>query len=243
MKKASSARDGMVWTTPVSGEDHGRDRAVPGGDDPQRDPQQDRRGQGDRHQLQVLAAACSSSSRVVSRGGPAAKTPPPRSTSFSSAAPPCCWLSFFRTTSAFARIIAFSSILPISRCIAANVRGARFGQVQAVEEDRIVAREEAPVVLQGHQPEPLDLRVRGVDVHHVDLARPDRLVGQVVLDGPDVAHPEPVVRRQPGPAVFPLQELVRQAEMEVRDGWTDPRRAASRTCPRWRESPRARSRR
>ena len=59
-----------------------------------------------------------------------------------------------------------------------------------------------------------DLRVRGVDVHHVDLLRGYRLVRQAVVE-PARRLRQAVSLLQPRPAVVALKELVRQTEPQL----------------------------
>ena len=69
--------------------------------------------------------------------------------------------------------------------------GEALRHVQAIEQHRVVAREEFAVVLERAQLEALDLGVGGVDVHHVDPAGRDRLVGEAVVEPDGVANGRP----------------------------------------------------
>ena len=90
-----------------------------------------------------------------------------------------------------------------------------FCQCQPVEKDGVVTWKEAPIVFEEAQVEALDLCVRRVDVHDIDLAARDGLVGELVLDSVDVFHLESVVSCKPGVAVLPSDEFVRQTDAQL----------------------------
>ena len=78
-----------------------------------------------------------------------------------------------------------------------------------VDEHRLVVGERAEVVLEHDEVEPRDLGIGGVQVRHVDLARGERRVGEVVLEPAHVALRQAIARPQRGPAVTAIHELVR----------------------------------
>ena len=120
------------------------------------------------------------------------------------------------SAAAFRRIIRRASMRPSSPASACQAAGKRCGSVQPVEQHRVVAREEAAVVLEHAQLVALDLRVGRVDVHHVDLPRRERLVGEAVVEARRRRERQAVGRLQPRPAVGAADELLRQAEAQAR---------------------------
>ena len=87
--------------------------------------------------------------------------------------------------------------------------------IAPVEEHRVIAREEMPVVLEHAQPIALDLCVGRVHIHHIDAAGGNRLVGQAVIETAG-RLPQAVATLQACPAVGAAQKLLRQAEFQLR---------------------------
>jgi len=85
-----------------------------------------------------------------------------------------------------------------------------------VQQQRIVAREVAPVV--GQQADAIagDLGIGGVGVDHVDPAAGKRLVGKAVIEPGRGELRQAVGFGQPGPAVLAGDELLRQPQSQVR---------------------------
>jgi hypothetical protein len=88
-------------------------------------------------------------------------------------------------------------------------------EVGTVDEHGVVAREVRQVVGEHAQAVVLDLRVGGIQVHGVDVARLQRPVGQVVLQPAHVPLGQAVGVAQRGPAVAAIHELVAEAEDQV----------------------------
>jgi hypothetical protein len=93
--------------------------------------------------------------------------------------------------------------------------GCSLLEVEPVQQHCVVAREVVRVVLQDAQVQRLDLRVGRIDVHHLDATGGQRLVGDAVVDAHRALR-QPVVAREPRPAVGAADELVRQAQHQVR---------------------------
>ena len=91
---------------------------------------------------------------------------------------------------------------------------ARLG-VAAVEQDRLVAREEPAIVGQHAQPIARDLGVGRIDVGHVERAGGKAADRQLVIEPLDLPVGERVARRQAGPAVAPAQELVAEVDAQL----------------------------
>jgi hypothetical protein len=111
-------------------------------------------------------------------------------------------------------------------------------EVGAHQQHRPVFGEVVPVVLEDAQALGLDLRIRRVEVHHVQRASAETAVGELVLQPPHLRLGQPVGTLQRAPAVCPVDELAAEAEpksgmgTEVRDSPDASRSATSSRIPR-----------
>ena len=87
--------------------------------------------------------------------------------------------------------------------------------VQPVHDQRVVAGEVRAVVLQHAQPKVVDLGVGGVDVHQVDLAGRDGVVGEAVIEAGGLLL-QAIGLCKAGPAIGAADEFVRQPELQGR---------------------------
>ena len=183
IRKASSASDGMVWITPVGDEHRLRQRAAAcAASMPSGTPTRIARGERAEHQHQVLREqapevrrrTAPTRSRACRRLAlppkifaprPRAKLQPCRSRRAHSAA----------SSSA-------SSMRPSSFFSAAKACGKRLRQRRrGTAAPRRSAGKNCRSSSSTRRRVALDLGVGGVEVHHVDLARGDRLVGEAVV--------------------------------------------------------------
>src|SRR5579859_2087003 len=88
-------------------------------------------------------------------------------------------------------------------------------QVGAVEKHGVVAREELPVILEQTQLEALDLGVGRVDVHDVDAAGGDRLVGEAMVEARRRLR-QRVRRFHSRLSIRAADELLGKAELQLR---------------------------
>jgi len=88
-------------------------------------------------------------------------------------------------------------------------------QVQSVQHHGVIAGEVVAVVRQHAQTVFADLRIGGIDIDGVDLPVGQGFVGHAVVQ-PQGLLGQAVAPRQPGPAVRPAQEFMRQPEAQLR---------------------------
>ncbi len=95
-------------------------------------------------------------------------------------------------------------------------RGRAGLEVQAIDDDGLIAREKAPVVVEDAQGEAIDLRIGGVGVDDVGASGRESLEGEVVLDAAHVCEGDAVAAAEPRPPVGPPEELVAEGAGQAR---------------------------
>ena len=96
-----------------------------------------------------------------------------------------------------------------------DLAGKALRNIGPVQQHRVIRGEEGAVVVEGDDAEALDLGVGGIEIHDVDLARRERLVGDAVVEAARLLR-QTIGGLQPGPAVSAAEKLVRQAEAKRR---------------------------
>ena len=89
------------------------------------------------------------------------------------------------------------------------------GQIKAVNQHRVILGEVIPVVIEHPQVEPRNLGIGRIDVHDVELPRGDGFVRQPVINA-DRRLRQRIAPLQTAPSVIALQELMAQAESQLR---------------------------
>ena len=104
-------------------------------------------------------------------------------------------------------LVPVDAALQLFQCRERNGKAAR--HVGAVQQHRVIARKELPLVLEHAQLVALDLRVGGVDIHDVDAPRRHRLIGEAVIEAGRRRLRQAIGALQAGPAVGATDELLR----------------------------------
>ena len=95
--------------------------------------------------------------------------------------------------------------------------GRAFFQTGAVENNGVVDRKMAQIVLEDFQIVVGDVGVGRVEIDHLDAPAVERPVGEVVIEPADEPLGESVAVPEAGPPVAAVHEFVRESEFEVRE--------------------------
>ncbi len=107
-------------------------------------------------------------------------------------------------------------------------------EIEAVDDYRVVAREEATVVVEHAQVQSIDLWVGGVHVDNVGLSASYRFERELVLDPAHVAQGKTVAFPQPAPSVRAAEELVSKRRTELGTAHEVGNRSERKlVCDRW----------
>jgi len=99
-----------------------------------------------------------------------------------------------------------------------NRGGGALLEFSAVEIERLVLGEVALIVDQDREAIVGDLGIGGVEVHDVDFAGGERAVGKIMIETADIGLRKIVALFQTWPTVAAMQELVGQADAQMRMG-------------------------
>ena len=222
MSSARSASDGIVCTMPVTAEDERREPPPAARDDAERDADEDARRERREDELEVAHQVGEDGPRhrrpdaVAARGASAPSEASSRAAAASRVVPPS-------VSAAFARAIV-GAVDPSDEALHRGEGGgsARL-EIEAVDDDGLVARKEVQVVVEQAQGEAVDLGIGGVRVDDVRAPRGERLEGEVVVDAAHVGEVEAVARAKPRPSVGAAEELVAEAPRAARGAGRGPR--------------------